>query len=129
MEHENLNNQDSAQLGIGAVRHSILHESFLAAMELTASDRHCVVSFVRPFVYVDTHTATNICQYTFLNGYYYAAYGEKGLYNEFLQMTKSEFTRITGYKPSEKRNKLQDFIERKSIASDLFKRGMALYYV
>jgi hypothetical protein len=110
-----------------AVRHSILHESFLAAMGLSASDRHCVVSFVRPFTYVDTHTATNICQYTFLNGYYYAAHGAKGLDNEFLQMVKSEFTRITGNKPSEKRNKLQDFIERKSIASDLFKCGMSLY--
>lgn len=120
-------NNETTQLDISAVRHNILDESFLAAMNLSESDRDCVVSFVRPFTYVDTHTAINICQYTFLNGYYYAAHGVKGLNNEFLQMAKSEYTRITGHKPPEKRNKLQDFIERKSIASDLFKRGMALY--
>ena len=121
------NKPQNPQLNIGAVRHSILHESFLAAMELSTSDRHCVVSFVRPFKYVDTHTATNICQYTFLNGYYFAEHGVKGLDNEFLEMAKSKFTRITGVKPSQETNRLEEFIQRKSIASDLFKRGMALY--
>lgn len=111
-----------------AVRHSIIHESFLDAMELSPSDRHCVVAFVRPFKCVDTHTATNICQYTFLNGYYFAEHGIKGLDNEFLQMAKSEFTRITGLEPNKKTNRLEEFIERESIASDVFKRGMALFY-
>lgn len=116
------NSENSTEL-----RHSILHESYLAAMELSKMDRYCVVSFIRLFTDVDTRTATNICQYTFLNGYHYAEKGVDGLDNEFKKMFKSEYSRITGIKPTEKRNRFQDFLERKTIASDLFKRGMALY--
>lgn len=94
------------------IRHTILHESALAARDLCPSDRRRVVSFVRPFANVDGHTASTISQYTFLNGYYYAAHGAKGLDNEFLEWD------IT---------KLQNFIKGKSIASELFKSGMALH--
>jgi len=128
-KEQNLKNSIEQTLNKPVVKHSILHESFLVSTELSKMDRYCVVSFIRPFTDVDMHTATNICQYTLLNGYYYAEKGIEGLDNEFKQMFKSEYSHITGIKPIEKRNKFQDFLERKTIASDLFKRGMALYCV
>lgn len=94
------------------IRHTVLHESALATRVLSPSDRHSVVSFVRPFADVDAHAASTISQYTFLNGYHYAAHGAKGLDNEFLSWDITE---------------LQNFMEGNSIASELFKSGMALH--
>ena len=112
---------------------TILHESMKAVSELSLSDKYAIVSHIRKFQdNLDARTLTNICQYTFLNGYFYAEQGESVLTKEFFDMYNRNYTRIDGTKsynhPKNQRNRFMDFIESRNIASEFFKKGMKLYY-
>lgn len=106
---------------------TILHESFLATMRLNKLDRFGVASFIRPRVEIDIHSATNICQMTFLCGYHYAEKGVDGLDGDLLKMYKNNYTILGGVNSNKNRNRFDDFFDSNNIAVDLFKEGMNLY--
>lgn len=118
---------------------SVLDKSFEIVSSLSSWERYCVLSHIKYYqeIYNGKERSSRPeiqfsgCQNIFLNGYYY----QQGLSENntskyldpiFLKLFKSEHTLIFSDQ-QRKTNKLEDFIERNTVASKLFKLGMDYY--